>query len=137
MRVAICIHIHIYIYIYVRTHMYPSHPCIVFHVLICSQTGISMSICVNIHGNLMDALVDGWTGRLHGWMHGCFPLVMYVYLPILGGSWVVISRVICRSTILTTHLGGLITPFIATHEPPSNVVSGDEASERQRQGRLA
>ena len=35
---------------------------------------------------------------------------------LLGGSWVVISRV----TILITHIRGLIAPLITTHEPPSN-----------------
>ena len=38
---------------------------------------------------------------------------------ILGGSWVVISRVISRVTILITHIRGLITLLITTHEPPS------------------
>ena len=38
---------------------------------------------------------------------------------LLGGSWVVISRVISRVTILITHIRGLITPLITTHEPPS------------------
>ena len=48
---------------------------------------------------------------------------------LLAGSWVVISGVISRVTILRTHLRGLITllittvtivtPFITTHEPPS------------------
>ena len=42
--------------------------------------------------------------------------------PLLGGSWVVISRVIRRITVLITHLMGLITPLIATHEPPSRDV---------------
>ena len=37
----------------------------------------------------------------------------------LGGSWVVISGVISRVTITTTHIRGLITPLITTHEPPS------------------
>ena len=32
---------------------------------------------------------------------------------VLGDSWVVISGVICRVTILLTHVRGLIT----THEP--------------------
>ena len=31
-------------------------------------------------------------------------------LGILGGSWVVISRVRSRVTILITHIKGLITP---------------------------
>ena len=38
---------------------------------------------------------------------------------LLGGSWVVISRVISRVTIVITHIRGLITPLITTHEPPS------------------
>ena len=38
---------------------------------------------------------------------------------VLGGSWVVISGVISRVTIVITHIGGLITPLITTHEPPS------------------
>ena len=40
-------------------------------------------------------------------------------LHILGGSWVVISGHISRVTILITHIRGLITPLITTHEPPS------------------
>ena len=39
--------------------------------------------------------------------------------PLLGGSWVVISGVISRVTIVITQIGGLITPFITSHEPPS------------------
>ena len=35
---------------------------------------------------------------------------------LLGGSWVVISRV---TTIAITHIRGLLTPRITTHEPPS------------------
>ena len=40
-------------------------------------------------------------------------------LGILGGSWVVISGVISRVTVLITHIRGHITPLITTHEPPS------------------
>ena len=40
-------------------------------------------------------------------------------LGLLGGSWVVISRVISGVTILITHIRGLITLLITTHEPPS------------------
>ena len=40
----------------------------------------------------------------------------------LGGSWVVISRVISRVTILVTHIRGLITPLITTPEPPSKLL---------------
>ena len=39
---------------------------------------------------------------------------------LLGGSWVVISRVKSRVTILVTHIRGLITPRKTTHEPPSS-----------------
>ena len=38
---------------------------------------------------------------------------------LLGGSWVVISRVISRITMVITYIGGLIAPLITTHEPPS------------------
>ena len=38
---------------------------------------------------------------------------------LLGGSWVVLSRVIIRMTIVITHIKGLIPLLIATHEPPS------------------
>ena len=40
-------------------------------------------------------------------------------MPVLGGSGVLISRVISRVTILITHIRGLITPLITTPEPPS------------------
>ena len=38
---------------------------------------------------------------------------------VLGGSWVVISGVISRATIVITQIRGLITPLITAHEPPS------------------
>ena len=38
---------------------------------------------------------------------------------LLGGSWGVISGVISRVTIVITHIRGLITLLIITHEPPS------------------
>ena len=38
---------------------------------------------------------------------------------VLGGSWVVTSGVISKVTISITHIKGLITPLITTHEPPS------------------
>ena len=38
---------------------------------------------------------------------------------LLGGLWVVKSRVISRVTILLPHIRGLITPVFTTHEPPS------------------
>ena len=36
---------------------------------------------------------------------------------LLGGSWVVLSRVIGRVTILIIHIRGLITPLITTPKP--------------------
>ena len=42
---------------------------------------------------------------------------------VLGGSWVVISGVISRVTTILTHIQGLITLLITTHEPPSRVRS--------------
>ena len=36
-------------------------------------------------------------------------------------QWVVLSRLISRVTILVTHIRGLKTPLISTHEPPSRV----------------
>ena len=41
---------------------------------------------------------------------------------LLGGSWVVISRVISRITVVITYIGGLITLLITTHEPSSGVL---------------
>ena len=38
---------------------------------------------------------------------------------LLRGSCAVISRGISRVTILRTHIRGLTTPLVATHEPPS------------------
>ena len=42
---------------------------------------------------------------------------------LLGGSWVVISRVTSRITILTTYIRGLMTPLTITHGPPSNPIN--------------
>ena len=40
---------------------------------------------------------------------------------LLGGSWVVISGLISRATIVLTYVRGRISPLITTHEPPSMV----------------
>ena len=40
---------------------------------------------------------------------------------VLGGSWVVISGVTNRVTVVIIHIRGLITLLITTHEPPSRV----------------
>ena len=42
--------------------------------------------------------------------------------PLLGGSWVVISRVISPLTWVTSIVTLLLTPLITTHEPPSRKV---------------
>ena len=39
-----------------------------------------------------------------------------------GGAWVVISGLICRVTIVLSPLKGLMTPLLATHEPPSTIM---------------
>ena len=46
-------------------------------------------------------------------------LLFRVPYQALGGSWLVISGVISRLTIVITHIRGLITPDITTPEPPS------------------
>ena len=46
---------------------------------------------------------------------------MFRFGVVLGGSWVVTSRIISKVTILIAHIRGLITPLITTHEPPSRV----------------
>ena len=47
--------------------------------------------------------------------------LIYRTARILGGSWVVRSGVISRVTVLITHIKGLITLHISTHEPPSRL----------------
>ena len=42
---------------------------------------------------------------------------------LLRGSWVVTSGGISRVTIIITHISGLITPLITTHEPSSTATS--------------
>ena len=39
---------------------------------------------------------------------------------VLGGSWVVLSRLRSRVTILITSIRGRITPLITAHEPPTS-----------------
>ena len=50
-----------------------------------------------------------------------------------GGSWVLINGVMIRVTILISHIRGLITPLLTTHEPPSR---GSLVLEAQRTQRL-
>ena len=44
---------------------------------------------------------------------------------LLGGSWVVVSRFISRIAVVITHIRGLMTPLVTTHEPPSTVGEGE------------
>ena len=48
----------------------------------------------------------------------------------LGGSGVVISGVTSRVAIIITHITGLTTPLITTHEPPSRLHPGKAIAER-------
>ena len=50
---------------------------------------------------------------------------------LLGGSWVVISGVIGKVTILITLIRGLITPLITTHELPRRRHVGNTGSSQQ------
>ena len=53
--------------------------------------------------------------------------------PILGGSWVVINGVVISSaTILISHIRGLTTPLITTHEPPSRAFVKDRYSSPEK-----
>ena len=45
----------------------------------------------------------------------------YKTRPLLGGSWLVISGVISKVSIVITHIRGLIALLITTHEPPSTL----------------
>ena len=45
----------------------------------------------------------------------------YKTRPLIGGSWLVIRGVISKVTIVITHIRGLITLLITTHEPPSTL----------------
>ena len=51
--------------------------------------------------------------RQWGWTEALSPA------NILGGSWLAISRVVSRVTIVITYIRRLTTPLITTHEPPS------------------
>ena len=49
---------------------------------------------------------------------------------LLGGSWVVISRVISPLIWVITIVILLITPHITTHEPPSRIQLGENMRKR-------
>ena len=44
---------------------------------------------------------------------------------LLGGSWVVLSRLISRITMVITYIRGLITPLITSHVPPSRALGSE------------
>ena len=62
--------------------------------------------------------VSGYFGVLKAPQKTRKAATTYVHEPVLGGSWVVISGVVSRVTIVIIHIRGLITPLITTHEPP-------------------
>ena len=43
----------------------------------------------------------------------------YDSVGLLGGSWTVVSGLISRVAILITHIRGLVSLLVTTHEPPS------------------
>ena len=53
---------------------------------------------------------------------------------LLGGSWVVISAVIIRVTVVITHIRGHKTPLITTHEPPSRNLIRSADLQRRKPG---
>ena len=55
---------------------------------------------------------------------------------LLGGSWAVINGVTTRVTMLITHIRGLITLLITTHEPPSTVMHSNVGASIIRTGFL-
>ena len=67
-----------------------------------------------IEGSATVSLLDAWRAL---WDH--VGLVGQELGTLLGGSWVVISRVISRVTIAITNIRGAITPLITTYESPS------------------
>ena len=51
------------------------------------------------------------------------PESRHFYMPWVGGSWVVTSRIVSRLTMVITYIKGLITPLITTHEPPNGLAA--------------
>ena len=85
------------------------------HMFTQSQWPLPLAaVCILIkrreHFNSCCDFADHHTTKLI-WQH--------LEVPIFAGSWVDISGVISRVTIIITHIRGLITPLITTHEPPS------------------
>ena len=51
---------------------------------------------------------------------------------MLGGSWLVISGVTSRVTRVITHIEGLKTPLITSHEPPSGCRGSGRSGQPKR-----
>ena len=73
----------------------------------------------HLFGSLMGQVDTLEAGKGKG---GNYPIGVKGWV-LLGGSCVVLSGVISRATIIIkiTHVRGLITLLITTHEPPSGV----------------
>ena len=52
-------------------------------------------------------------------------------------SWEVISGIISRVTIVITHIEGLLTPLITTHEPRRGTHGNKEGTHGTHQGQRA
>ena len=73
----------------------------------------------------VSAFPGGGRGLLGGsWGSYKLGLGFRIWVQGLGfwGSWVVISGVISKVSIVITHIRGLLTILISTHEPPSSSV---------------
>ena len=73
---------------------------------------ISSTVCLRNY-----KVLDWFTGVRKGSMRSSHVLRLLCKAPLHGGSWLVITRVISKITLLITHIRGLLTPLITTHEP--------------------
>ena len=68
----------------------------------------------------MDLGFTIWNHQTHTVAMGVPTPCLSAAMSTLGGSWVVISRVISKVTIIIMIIGDFIPPLITTHEPPSS-----------------
>ena len=123
----------------VRTLMVMRMMTLLLLLMMTTMTMTDVCIVMTAAINIVVAMFRGVIRRMHSsmdlgftsWNHQTHTVAMGVPTPCLsaamstlGGSWVVISRVISKATIIITHNRGLITPLITTHEPPSSVRKG-------------
>ena len=105
--------IYIYIYIHIQTYTFVY---IYIYIYIC--------VCVLwAHTNTRHDSLDLNSTAPNPGPRGFpkLPLLLAARVfSFLGGSWVAISGVLSRLTIVITHIRELITPHITTHEPPSS-----------------